>query len=133
MILKTGFRVRTIPPESACASSAGRPTASFRLFPAVRTQTATPDKTKPQEIIVNNPANRRHFLKTAALASAAVTLPRPLAFPSSKSLLVFTKSSGFEHSVVKRNDGQLSIAETKVTELGTKHTCQVQRPNNGRI
>jgi len=82
---------------------------------------------------VNNPANRRHFLKTAALASAAVTLPRPLAFPSSKSLLVFTKSSGFEHAVVKRNDGKLSIVETTVTELGKKHGFQVQCSKDGRI
>jgi uncharacterized protein len=84
-------------------------------------------------MIVNNPANRRHFLKTAALASAAITLPKPLAFPSSKSLLVFTKSSGFEHSVVKRNDGKLSIAETTVTELGKKHAFQVQCSKDGRI
>jgi uncharacterized protein len=82
---------------------------------------------------VNNPANRRQFLKTAALASAAVTLPGPLAFPSSKSLLVFTKSSGFEHAVVKRSDGKLSIVETTVTELGKKHGFQVQCSKDGRI
>ena len=82
---------------------------------------------------MNNPANRRQFLKTAALASAAVTLPRPLAFPSSKSLLVFTKSSGFEHAVVKRSDGKLSIVETTVTELGKKHGFQVQCSKDGRI
>jgi type 1 glutamine amidotransferase len=82
---------------------------------------------------VNNPANRRQFLKTAALASAAVTLPRALAFPSSKSLLVFTKSSGFEHDVVKRSVGKLSIVETTVTELGKKHGFQVQCSKDGRI
>jgi type 1 glutamine amidotransferase len=82
---------------------------------------------------VNNPANRRQFLKTAALASAAVSLPRPFAVPSSKSLLVFTKSSGFEHDVVKRSDGKLSIVETTVTELGKKHGFQVQCSKDGRI
>ncbi len=82
---------------------------------------------------MNNPANRRDFLKTAALAGAAVTLPKPHAFPSSKSLLVFTKSSGFEHQVVKRTDGNLSIVETAATELGKKHGFQVQRSKDGRI
>ena len=79
-----------------------------------------------------NPANRREFLKTAALAGAAVALPKPLAFPSSKSLLVFTKSSGFEHQVVKRTGG-LSIVETVVTEIGKKNGFQVQCSKDGRI
>jgi len=79
-----------------------------------------------------NPANRREFLKTAALAGAAVALPKPLAFPSSKSLLVFTKSSGFEHQVVKRTGG-LSIVETVVTEIGNKNGFQVQCSKDGRI
>jgi hypothetical protein len=82
---------------------------------------------------VNHPANRRDFLKTAALAGAAITLPKPLAFPSSKSLLVFTKSSGFEHQVVKRTDGKLSIVETTITELGKKNGFQVQCSKDGRI
>ena len=67
---------------------------------------------------MNNPANRRAFLKTAALASAAATLPVQLTFAKSKSLLIFTKSSGFEHEVVKRKEGKLSIVETVVTDLG---------------
>jgi hypothetical protein len=82
---------------------------------------------------VNHPANRRDFLKTTALAGAAITLPKPLAFPSSKSLLVFTKSSGFEHQVVKRTDGKLSIVETTITELGKKNGFQVQCSKDGRI
>ena len=82
---------------------------------------------------MNNPGNRRDFLKTAALAGAAITLPKPLASPSSKSLLVFTKSSGFEHQVVKRTDGKLSIVETTVTELGKKHGFQTQCSKDGRI
>jgi type 1 glutamine amidotransferase len=82
---------------------------------------------------VKNLASRRSFLKTAAFASAAVTLPKPLAFPSSKSLLVFTKSSGFEHDVVKRKDGKLCIVETTATEIGKKHGFQVQCSKDGRI
>jgi type 1 glutamine amidotransferase len=82
---------------------------------------------------VNNFVNRRKFLKTTALAGAAITLPGPLPSPASKSLLVFTKSSGFEHDVVKRKDGNLSIVETAVTELGKKHGFQVQCSKDGGI
>jgi type 1 glutamine amidotransferase len=82
---------------------------------------------------VNNPSNRREFLKTSALAGAAVTFPISPAEPSAKSLLVFTKSSGFEHQVVKRTDGKLSICETVVTEFGKKHGFQVECSKDGRI
>ena len=82
---------------------------------------------------MNNPANRRVFLKTAALASAAATLPVQLTFAKSKSLLIFTKSSGFEHEVVKRKEGKLSIVETVVTDLGKKHGFQTETSKDGRI
>jgi type 1 glutamine amidotransferase len=82
---------------------------------------------------VDNHANRRDFLKRAALAGAAFALPARLAFASSKSLLVFTKSSGFEHQVVKRTEGKLSICETAVTELGKKHAFHVESSKDGRI
>ena len=82
---------------------------------------------------MNNPANRRAFLKTAALASAAATLPVQLTFAKSKSLLIFTKSSGFEHEVVKRKEGKLSIVETVVTDLGKKHGFQTETSKDGRI
>jgi len=58
---------------------------------------------------MNPHENRRTFLKTAALAGAAVSLPARLLPASQKSLLVFTKSSGFEHQVVKCVDGKPSI------------------------
>jgi type 1 glutamine amidotransferase len=82
---------------------------------------------------MHSPTNRREFLKTAAFAGAAAAFPRPLALPSSKSLLVFTKSSGFEHQVVKRTDDKLSIVETVVTEFGKKHGFQTQCSKDGRI
>jgi len=77
--------------------------------------------------------NRREFLKTAALAGAAVSLPERLLPASQKTLLVFTKSSGFEHQVVKRVDGKPSIVENTVTELGKKHGFQVETSKDGRI
>jgi type 1 glutamine amidotransferase len=50
-----------------------------------------------------------------------------------KSVLVFTKSSGFEHAVVKRSGSQLSIAETVVTELGKKNGFDVNCSKDGRV
>ncbi len=82
---------------------------------------------------MKNPANRREFLKTTALAGAAAALPGA-AFPaSSRSLLVFTKSSGFEHQVVKRVDGKPSILESTVEALSKKHGFTVQTSKDGRI
>src|ERR1700674_5961364 len=83
-------------------------------------------------------SDRREFLRTLPTATltastASVGLPDP-AFPAPrKSLLVFTKSSGFEHEVVKRKDGKLSIAETAVTELGKKNGFEVNCSKDGRI
>ncbi|HLZ92176.1 MAG TPA: ThuA domain-containing protein [Candidatus Acidoferrum sp.] len=84
------------------------------------------------------PSNRREFLRsltTAALAatSASLSLSKQDFSAQKKSLLVFTKSSGFEHEVVKRKDGKLSIAETAVTELGAKHGFDVTCSKDGRI
>ena len=82
---------------------------------------------------MSNLQNRRNFLIATALAGAAFKFPKSLAFPSSKSLLVFTKSSGWEHDVVKRTDGKLSIVENAVTELGRKHGFATQCSKDGRI
>lgn len=82
---------------------------------------------------MNHHENRRTFLKTAALAGAAVSLPARLLPASQKSLLVFTKSSGFEHQVVKRVDGKPSILENTVTELSKKHGFTVETSKDGRI
>jgi uncharacterized protein len=83
---------------------------------------------------LNRTTNRRDFLKATALAGAAIHLSKtPLAFPSSKSLLVFTKSSGWEHDVVKRNNGKDSIVETVVTELCKKQGVRSECSKDGRI
>ena len=77
--------------------------------------------------------NRRQFLKTAAIASGCITLPTSLFAASKKSLLVFTKSSGWEHDVVKRVGGKLSIVEQAVTELGKKHGFDVTATKDGGV
>jgi hypothetical protein len=87
--------------------------------------------------MIQNP-DRREFLRTLTAAALTATTAG-LAFShrslsaSKKSLLVFTKSSGFEHAVVKRQDGKLSICETVVTELGAKHGFDVTCSKDGRI
>jgi uncharacterized protein len=82
---------------------------------------------------MNSHDNRRKFLKTTALAGAAASLPARLVAASKKSLLVFTKSSGFEHQVVKRVDGKPSILENTVTELSKKHGFELACSKDGRI
>jgi uncharacterized protein len=77
--------------------------------------------------------SRRQFLGTGALAATALALPRQLLAAKKKSLLVFTKSSGFEHQVVKRVDGHPSIVETAVTTLGQQHGFEVVTSKDGRI
>ena len=77
--------------------------------------------------------NRRDFLRTTAAAGASLALAKNVFAAPQKSLLVFTKSSGWEHDVVKRVDGKLSIVETAVTEMGKKNNFDVQCSKDGRI
>ena len=50
-----------------------------------------------------------------------------------KKLLFFTKSAGFEHSVIKRNGDELGHAEKILTELGGKVGIDVTCTKDGRI
>jgi type 1 glutamine amidotransferase len=77
--------------------------------------------------------NRREFLRAAALTGAGLALSKRMLSASNKSVLVFTKSSGFEHTVVKRVDGKPSIMDDVVTELGNKHGFKVEVTKDGRI
>src|SRR6266851_2094966 len=77
--------------------------------------------------------DRRAFVRSITAATACLTLPHRLFSATKKSVLVFTKSSGFEHAVVKRQDGKLSICETVVTELGAKNRFEVTCSKDGRI
>ena len=82
---------------------------------------------------MNRFTNRRSFLRTGAVVGAGFVLPRELFGLGKKSLLVFTKSSGFEHEVVKIKDGQPSIVDRAVTELGKKYGFDVTPSKDGRI
>ena len=78
-------------------------------------------------------SNRREFLRAAALGGAGLALSNRLVGASDKSVLVFSKSSGFEHAVVKRVDGKPSIVDDAVNELGNKHGFKVSVTKDGRI
>jgi len=82
---------------------------------------------------MNEFTSRREFLRAATLAGAGLALSNRLLGASNKSVLVFTKSSGWEHDVVKRAGGQPSIVDDAVSALGVKHGFKVEVTKDGRI
>ena len=52
---------------------------------------------------------------------------------SLKKVLFFTKSSGFQHSVIARKDGKLGLAERVLTEIGKEHGYEVVASKDGRM
>ena len=77
--------------------------------------------------------NRRQFLETVAMVGASLLVPNLASAAQKKSVLVFTKSSGFEHDVVKIKDGKPGIVETAVTMLGGKNGFEVVATKDGRV
>jgi len=81
--------------------------------------------------------NRRQML----LASGAALLgpaaaSRLLAGPSraaAKKVLFFTKSSGFQHSVITRKGSELSLAESVLSKLGKEHNFEVVCSKDGTM
>jgi type 1 glutamine amidotransferase len=82
---------------------------------------------------MNKFVNRRQFLGASAIITAGLALPKESLAAKKKSLLVFTKSSGWEHDVVKRVDGHPSIVEAAVTTLGQQHGFEVTTSKDGQI
>lgn len=77
--------------------------------------------------------NRRQFLQAGAAAGASLALPKGLFAAGKKSVLVFTKSSGFEHDVVKTIGGKPSIVDQAVSSLGNKYGFDVTATKDGGI
>jgi type 1 glutamine amidotransferase len=50
-----------------------------------------------------------------------------------KRILFFSKSSGFEHSVIKKSDGELSFAEKILKEIGDKNNIEFTFTKDGRL
>jgi type 1 glutamine amidotransferase len=83
----------------------------------------------PQDVNVN----RRQFVKAASVVTASLALPTKFFASAKKSVLVFTKSSGFEHDVVKESAGSPSIVARTVTSLGSKYGFDVTATKDGRV
>lgn len=62
----------------------------------------------------------------------AVTAASP-SYADEKSMLMLTTSQGFQHPVVARKDGKLSMAEEIVVGLGKKHRISVTASKDGRL
>lgn len=84
--------------------------------------------------------NRRELLRTlgaVALGTHLNGLPFARAATNTpeknKKILMFTKSSGYEHSVIHRTDGKLGLAEQIVTDLAKQHGFDVNATKDGRI
>ncbi len=82
---------------------------------------------------MNEFTSRREFLRSATLTGAGLALANRLPGASSKLVLVFTKSSGWEHDVVKRVGGKPSIVDDAVNELGNQHGFKASVTKDGRI
>jgi type 1 glutamine amidotransferase len=79
--------------------------------------------------------NRRDLLKTATALGLSF-FPfgwTAAAEPARRRVLMYTRSQGFEHPVVRRGSGdQLSLAERIVTALGKEHGFDVRCTKDGR-
>lgn len=72
----------------------------------------------------------------ASLLAAACAQPLrggPAAAAPRKKILYFTKSAGFEHSVVHREGGELGHSEKILVELGAQHGFDVTPSKDGRV
>lgn len=72
---------------------------------------------------------RRDLLKALPAAVAFAAAPEA----ARKKVLFFTRSAGFEHSVVKRAGGALSHAEKNLIEVGRLAGFEVECTKDGRV
>ena len=80
--------------------------------------------------------DRRTMLSHAGAALAAGCFPlswSAAADAPKRKLLMFTRSQGYEHDVIKCKDDKLSLAETIVTDLGKTHGFDVTCTKDGRV
>ncbi len=80
--------------------------------------------------------NRRNLLLAAGAALIGPgALGRVLASPrrATKKVLFFTKSSGFQHSVIARKGDAPALAERVLAEIGKEHGFEVVASKDGRM
>lgn len=70
---------------------------------------------------------------SALMATPAVYADEPAQEATRKKVLFYTRSAGFQHSVINRNGAGLSHAERVLTELGKKHGFDVTCTKDGRV
>ena len=80
---------------------------------------------------MTHPMNRRRMLQATGAALLAPLAARSAFAADEKNVLFFTKSSGFEHSVIKRKDDAPSHAETILAEIGKKNGFNVVCSKDG--
>jgi type 1 glutamine amidotransferase len=78
---------------------------------------------------------RRDWLRQSSFAALALSLSAPqlAAAPKRKRLLVYTRSQGFQHDVVKVVKDHPSIVDSVWTLLGSKHGFDVECTKDGRV
>ena len=83
---------------------------------------------------------RHDVARLGGAALAAMVRPWPLLAEvpgqpgaREKNVLLFTKSAEYEHDVVRRDDGRLSLAETTLVQCGKEHGMAVTASKDGTV
>lgn len=91
----------------------------------------------PLSSFIYNLIDRRTALRHLGAASAGLLLNPTVAALAKEAprrrVLFFTKSSGYQHSVIKRNNGDLGHAEKILTELGKSQGFEVTATKDGSV
>jgi uncharacterized protein len=80
--------------------------------------------------------NRRQWLLAGAaawLGTGSISKLLAKTQGANKKVLFFTKSSGFQHSVIARDGDKLGMAERILTEIGKEHGFEVVASKDGRL
>jgi uncharacterized protein len=80
---------------------------------------------------MKTPARLFQSLIVVSAILLAASAPRAQAAP--KKILFFSKSSGYEHDMIKRKDGQMSKAEKVLAELGQKNNIEFTFTKDGSL
>src|SRR5437867_12315684 len=111
-----------------------------RIITCLKRQGRFGEGNVPDKIVAMNLLNRREMLRAAAVIGAGLTLSSFSELQAQdgprKKVLFFTKSSGFQHSVITRKADEpdkLAYAEQILTDLAAKHGVDVVCSKDGRI
>ena len=80
--------------------------------------------------------NRREFvagMSFAALSAGTGSVSRANVRQSKRKILMFTKSSGYEHSAIHREGNKMGFAEKVLMDLGEQNEFEVTCTKDGRV